>query len=112
MKSLWLPYERNRTTSYFGSMIKRTLIGTMMKKPILSQLPTKGELKMSVEFKISEEFGYSRCRSCGQKVLWFNVQLDTFQAKKPYIQFHQNPSEKNKAYCPYCGEKELWAENS
>ena len=70
---------------------------------------------MSVRFGISEKFKYCRCRACGQTLLWFSVTVisdDGFRQPTPEVLFLQAPHESQKSYCPYCGEKELWQEDS
>jgi len=37
---------------------------------------------------------------------------DYTEIGKPYVWGAQVGSENNKSYCPYCGEKELWGEDS
>jgi DNA-directed RNA polymerase subunit RPC12/RpoP len=64
--------------------------------------------KNKVEFTISEEFTYSKCRACGHRVLWFGVMdRDGYGLKL----WHQNPTKENVAYCPYCGAKTLYKED-
>ena len=74
---------------------------------------------MSVKFGVSTEFPFSRCRACGQRVLWFAVVImgedDTYdftEVGKPKVTFNQVGHENNPCYCPYCGEKKLWKEDS
>jgi DNA-directed RNA polymerase subunit RPC12/RpoP len=59
-----------------------------------------------LSFSLSQKFGYSKCRECGMKILWFGI-IDGEEELKI---MHQNPVEKYKAFCPYCGKKSLYQE--
>jgi len=60
-----------------------------------------------VKFTVSEEFTYSRCRSCEMKILWFGI----IEGEDELQLMHQNPTVDNKAYCPYCGKQKVYKEN-
>ncbi len=73
----------------------------------------------TVSFNISRDFIYCRCRACDYRMLWFVVFIrtkpDYYDAEvvgKPYVYLLQAPDKAHKSFCPTCGKKELWAEES